>query len=82
MWCTPSSVDFRHGFVYKQCDACKAGGDGHLMYAGWEERCPRCGDEEQFTYDGDLVEQRRNLAYDGTRDHAQDNIFNLIGTGE
>jgi len=70
------------GRIYPRCDDCKAGGEGHLKYGGWEERCPRCGDEEQFTYDGELVEQRRNLTYDGTRDHTQDNIFNMLDTAD
>lgn len=65
--------------VERRCDECKRGGDGHFLYAGWEERCPRCGDEERFTFDGELVEQRRNLAYTGARDHTQDDIWDLLG---
>jgi len=67
------------GQVIRPCDECKAGGDGHMVYAGWEERCPVCGDEEQFRWDGTLVEQRRNHAYSGARDHTQDDIWAVLG---
>jgi len=69
------------GEVVRRCADCKAGGDGHDLYAGWEERCPRCGDVERFRWDGTLVEQRRNLAYSGSRDHTQDNLFSLLADG-
>lgn len=64
--------------VERPCQDCRNGGPGHLRYAGWEERCPRCGDIERFTHDGTLVEQRRNHAFDGPRDHTQTDIFALL----
>lgn len=64
--------------IARRCADCKRGGEGHLLIAGWEERCPRCGDVERFTMDGELVEQRRNPAYTGPRDHSQDNVFDLL----
>jgi len=57
------------GFVVKQCHDCKRGGPGHDLIAGWEERCPRCGDVERFQWDGTLVEARRNPQWLGSRSH-------------
>lgn len=77
-WATLGTDD-QPGEVVRRCDDCKAGGEGHLLFAGWEDKCPRCGDVERFTFDGELVDQRRNMAYTGSRDHQQDNVWDLLG---
>ena len=46
--------------VVGRCADCKRGGTGHETLAGFEEKCPRCGDIERFDLDGELVESRRN----------------------
>lgn len=46
--------------LHRRCASCKNGGTGHDLIAGWEERCPSCGDIERFTMDGELVAAIRN----------------------
>lgn len=54
-------TDDRPGEVVRRCHDCKRGGPGHDVIAGWEERCPRCGDIERFDMDtGELVASIRN----------------------
>ena len=83
--CPPTSAYWHEdggSVLVKRCADCKSGGDGHLLYAGWEERCPRCGDVERFTFDGALVAQERNPAYFGTRDYSLDDdgdVWALLG---
>lgn len=46
--------------LHSRCAECRAGGPGHDRIAGWEDRCPRCGDVERFRWDGTLVSATRN----------------------
>jgi len=55
--------------IVKRCDDCKRGGAGHMVVAGWEERCQRCGDVERFRMDGTLVAAVRNPDWQGSRSH-------------
>jgi hypothetical protein len=37
-------------------------GNGQWFMAGWEERCPGCGDIERFNVGGEMIERRQEKA--------------------
>lgn len=66
------------------CFGCRYGPvEGHPRIVGREEMCPRCGDVELFTLDGELVEQRRNQKFTGARNEAlDDDLWAQLGMDE